>query len=650
MKNCNEESKCLASLAVFRELYNSKKDIYGIISEFLKEIIFTNGKHQFTLNEITQILNDTYDFKIPEAVVSSSLSRFKESLEKSYGLYTIINQSAFTVTGKLTSTHAAIQYSNGLIIENLFKFITEEKKVKLTDEEKEKIVNSFCSFIIDETTTQEYSEYVSAFIVKGKQEISFTTQLNTIREGVVLYTGLKYNSSLNDLGSWNTELTIFIETEILFHFAGYNGQLFQTLFDDFFTLIKEINLKSQKKSGKRLIHLKYFPEIKDEIERFFKKAEYIISGNDKANPSKTAMTSIIDGCKSPAEIIEKKTRFYELLKTNSILEDDYSNYYSEQNHKFNLEDLGLLNILSEKTGIDDVSTYLKYLNYINIHRKGISDRGFENVGYVLLSGTSNTLHLAWDESLKPNGNVPLASNLSFLTNKFWFRLNKGFGKGEYPKSFDIVTKAQIVLSSQLNDSVADKFDELQIKFKNGKLTEEQAVASIAELRRQAKKPEDINEYDVVDILKSIEESSIEQHLKEQELFKNKAQKQEEENVKLKVALDKKQQEIQDKEKAYQDALKLKEKENLEKEAELEKYREGERKSAISRAKRIHIWKKIGIVFGFLILVACGILLYIYYNRTLGIVTGTIAGIFTIATFFGVDYKTIKRLFGKDNFN
>lgn len=355
MKNCNEESKCLASLAVFRELYNSKKDIYGIISEFLKEIIFTNGKHQFTLNEITQILNDTYDFKIPEAVVSSSLSRFKESLEKSYGLYTIINQSAFTVTGKLTSTHAAIQYSNGLIIENLFKFITEEKKVKLTDEEKEKIVNSFCSFIIDETTTQEYSEYVSAFIVKGKQEISFTTQLNTIREGVVLYTGLKYNSSLNDLGSWNTELTIFIETEILFHFAGYNGQLFQTLFDDFFTLIKEINLKSQKKSGKRLIHLKYFPEIKDEIERFFKKAEYIISGNDKANPSKTAMTSIIDGCKSPAEIIEKKTRFYELLKTNSILEDDYSNYYSEQNHKFNLEDLGLLNILSEKTGIDDVS-------------------------------------------------------------------------------------------------------------------------------------------------------------------------------------------------------------------------------------------------------------------------------------------------------
>lgn len=648
MKNCNEESKCLASLAVFRELYNSEKDIYGIISEFLKEIISANGKHQFTLNEITQLLNDTYDFKIPEAVISTSLNRFKDSLEKSYGLYTITNQTAFNVTGKLTSTHTAIQHNNGLIIENLFRFIAEEKKILLSEEEKEKIVNSFCSFIIDESTTQEYSDYVSAFIVKGKQEVPFTTQLNTIREGVVLYTGLKFNSSLNDLGSWNTELTIFIETEILFHFAGYNGQLFQTLFDDFFTLVKEINSKSQKKSGKKLIHLKYFPEIKDEIERFFKKAEYIISGNDKANPSKTAMTSIIDGCKSPAEIIEKKTRFYELLKANSILEDDYSNYYSEQNHKFNLEDINLLNQLSEKTGIEDVSTYLKYLNYINIHRKGISNRGFENVGYVLLSGTANTLHLAWDESLKANGNVPLASNLSFLTNKLWFRLNKGFGKGEYPKSFDIVTKAQIVLSSQLNDSVADKFDELQIKFKNGKLTEEQAVASIAELRRQAKKPEDINEYDVDDVLKSIEESSIEQHLKEQELLKNKAQKQEEENAKLKAALDKKQQEIQDKEKTYQDALKQKEKENLEKEIELEKFRESERIIAKKIAKRKLIWKKVGSAIGFLVFVSSGVLLYIYYNKALGIITGTIAGIFTIATFFRIDYKTIKRLFGKED--
>lgn len=646
MKNCNEESKCLASLAVFRELYNSEKDIYGIIGEFLKEIISSNGKHQFTINEITQLLNDTYDFKIPEAVVSSSLNRFKDSLEKSYGLFTVTNQTTFNVTGKLTSIHTAIQHNNELIIIELFKFIEEKKKTILSEEEKEEIVNSFCSFIIDESTTQEYSEYVSAFIVKGKKEIPFTTQLNTIREGVVLYTGLKFNSNLSELGSWNTELTIYIETEILFHFAGYNGQIFQNLFDDFFTLVKEINSKSLKKSGKRLIRLKYFSEIKDEIERFFKKAEFIITGHDKANPSKTAMTSIINGCKFPSEIIEKKILFYELLKNNTILEDDYSNYYSEHNFKFNIEDKNLLNKLSEKTGIEDLSNYLKYLNYINIHRKGISDRGFENVGYVLLSGTANTLHLAWDESLKPNGNVPLASNLSFLTNKFWFRLNKSFGKGEFPKSLDIVTKAQIVLSSQLNNSVADKFNELQNKFKKGEFTEEQAVASISELRRQAKKPEEINDYDVGDVLKSIEESSIEQHLKEQELFKDKAKKQKEENVKLKVELNKKDKEIQVKEEEYQDALKLKEKENQEKDLELEKFRENERDKIKRKAKRRKYFKRIGFVLVFLVFIFCGIFLYINYNKALGIITGLFAGILTIAAFFRIDYKTIDSILKK----
>ena len=649
MKDCLEVSKCLASLAVFRELYNSEKDIYGIICAFLKEIISTNGKYQFTITEITHLLNDTYDFKIPEAVVSTSLSRFKNSLEKLHGLFTITDQTAFAVTGKLTGAHKSIQQTNELIIENLFKFIEDEKKATLSQEEKERIVHSFCSFIIDESTAQEYSEYVSAFIVKGKQNAAFTTQLNTIKEGVVLYTGLKFNSSLNDLGSWNTELTIFIETEILFHFAGYNGQLFQTLFDDFFSLAKEINLKSQKKAGKKLIHIKYFSEVKDEIERFFKKAEYIVSGREKANPSKTAMTSIIDGCITPAEIIEKKTRFFELLKTNSILEDDYITYYSDYNHKFNIEDQGLLKQLSEKTGIEDISTPLKYLNFINIHRKGISNRGFENVGYFLLSGTTNTLQLAWDESLKPNGNVPLATHLSFLTNKLWFRLNKGFGEGDYPKTFDIVTKAQIVLSTQINNSVAGKFDELQTKFKNGKLTEEQAVASIAELRRQAKKPEEINEYDVEDVLKSIEESSIEKYLQEQEHLKNKAQKQEEENVQLKQALNTKQQEIEKKDKEFQESFKQKEKENVEKEAELEGFREERRNKEGTKAKQKLILRKVFMGLLFVGFITGAILLFIYYKSVIGIIMGIIAGIAGVSSilrFFGIDYKKVIQLFEK----
>ena len=572
MTEIKEESKCLASLAVFRELYNNEKDIYGIICEFLKEIITSQAKHQFTLTEITALLNETYDFKIPEAVVNTSLNRFKTALTKSVGLFTIADQATFNITGKLTDKHNEIKNNNETIIFNLFNYIEAEKKTTLSEEEKTKITHAFSSFIIDETTTQEFSDYISAYIVKEKQNENFTKQLNTIKEGVVLYTGLKYNSSLNELGSWNTELTIFLETEILFHFAGYNGQLYQILFNDLFSLIKEINQANLKKNNKRLIHLKYFSDVNTDIEGFFKKAEYIVQGKDKANPSKTAMTTIIDGCKTPADVIAKKSNFYELLRQNLILEDDYTNYYSTQNHKYNLEDQDLLKELSNRIGVDDLSSYLKYINFINIHRKGNNHNPFERIGFVLLSGTANTLRLAWDESIKPNGNIPLASNLSFLTNKFWFKLSKGFGKSEHPKSFDIVTKAQIVLSTQLNDTVADKFDELQLKLKSGQLTQEEAVSTIAKLRNEAKKPEEINENNIENILSSIEESSIEAHLKEQELFKQKAKEQEAENLKLKETIDK----STIKEEQLKEEIKKKEEENSQKENELKKYREAKR--------------------------------------------------------------------------
>lgn len=567
MKEIREESKCLASLAVFRELYNSEKDIYAIICEFLREIITTNGKYQFTLTEITTLLNETYDFKILEAVVSTSLNRFKDSLIKTDGLYTITNKESFNITGKLTNKHTEIQRNNTTIITNLFKFIEEERNEKLSDDEKGTITHAFCSFIIDETSKQDFSEYISAFIVKEKRNSEFTTQLNTIKEGVVLYTGLKYNNSLNELGSWNTELTIFLETEILFHFAGLNGKIYQLLFNDLFSLIKEINQSSTSKNGKRLIHLKYFSDVKNDIESFFKKAEYIVAGKDKANPSKTAMTTILDGCTTPADVIAKKSQFYDLLKQNLITEDDYTQYYSENNHKYNIEDETLLKDLSSKYEIEEVAPYLRFLNFINIHRRGNSSFGFDRVGSVLLSGTRNTLLLAWDESIKPNGNVPLASNLSFLTNKFWVKLNKGFGKGSLPKSFDIVTKAQIVLSTQLNDTVGDKFDELQNKFKKGQLTEKDAISTIAKLRNEAKKPEDINEDNIESILSSIEESSIEFHLKEQELFKQKAIQQEIENSELKKNL--KNAEILSQEKEV---------ENIKTKAELDKYKKAEREN------------------------------------------------------------------------
>lgn len=536
MENTLENSKCLASLAVFRELYDNQKDVYGVISEFLKEIISSENKYQFGLTEITLVLNESYDFKIPEAVVKTSLSRLP-FLSKSNGVYSV-NKPIDQIRNKeFQEKQNKIYNNNNNVVNRLFTYIESQKKVTLSEAEKEIIVKSLCSFMLDESTVQEYSEYIGAFIVQCKSEDALLAQLDTIKEGVVLYTGLKYNSNLNDLGTWNTQITIFIETEILFHFAGYNGELFKILFNDFFTFVKEINSQSINKDGKKKIHLKYFSEVKNEIERFFKKAEFIINGEDSLNPSKTAMASIVNGCKTPSDIIEKKALFYDLLKTNGITEDTYTEYYSAKNHKFNIEDQSIIESLQSSIVTDyDIRENLKFLNYVNILRQGASDRNFENIGYILLSGNATTIQLAWHDLIKPNGNVPLATTLTFLTNKLWFKLGKGFGKNNYPKTFDIITKAQIVLSTQVNDSISYKYDSLQEKLKKGELNEKQALATIVELRRESKKPEDIKADDLSDILDTISENNIEKYIQEQELFKIQTQKQKEENENLKKEL------------------------------------------------------------------------------------------------------------------
>ena len=306
MKQIKEDNRLLASLAVFRELYNAEKDVYGIISVFLSDLIKIENLYSFSLNEITNKLNNTFEFEIPDAVVRTALGRLK-FLEKQQGIYLVTDVSNIN-TESFDKKKQSIQSNNETIIDNLFRFIEKEKKVSLSEKDREKVSHSFCCFLLDVNNGDEYIEYVTSFILKNESDSDFKNQLNLIREGVILYSGIKYNNNLNDLGTWRTELTIFVDTEILFHLAGFNGELYQYLANDFLNYVREINQKAQKK----LIKLKYFEEVKNDVEGFFKKARHLVEGNEKPYPNVTAMVSIVNGCKTAADILEKKSDFYTL--------------------------------------------------------------------------------------------------------------------------------------------------------------------------------------------------------------------------------------------------------------------------------------------------------------------------------------------------
>ncbi len=525
MNRIKEENKLLASLAVFRELYDEEKDVYGIISAFLKEIIRNESLYSFSLNEITEKLNSTYEFEIPPAVVKTSLARLK-FIEKEKTNYLISDVSK--ITGKsINKTQKDIEILNQSIFDNLIAFIESKILKKLSIQEKETVSHSFCSFLLDNSNGDEYIEYITTFILENDKDVNFKNQLNLIREGVIIYTGIKFNNNLNDVGSWNTELTIYLETEILFHLAGFNGELFKSLAMDFISLVREINTKAKKK----LIKLKYFNEVKTEIDGFFTKAKHLVNGNVRPNPNVTAMISIVNGCSSPSDVLDKKTDFFLLLTGLGIYEDTYQDYFEPYNHKYNVINEEILTKISEEIG-KEAAPYLKFLNYISIHRRELKEKNFENIKYILLSGNATTIKVAWNDLIKEDGNVPLATHLSFLTNKFWFKLNKGFGKNTLPKSFDVITKAQTVLSRVLNDNIGEKYEELRVEFDKGNITKEQASARIINLREQVRKPEEMRSDITKDVLSVITEDSLDLFLQEQSFQKVKAEKQIEENVRL----------------------------------------------------------------------------------------------------------------------
>ena len=103
------------------------------------------------------------------------------------------------------------------------------------------------------------------------------------------------------------------------------------------------------------------------------------------------------------------------------------------------------------------------------------------------------MYLAHQNKVKfQEDDIPFAKDIDYITNRFWFKLKKGFSdKNTLPKSFDVVTKAQIILSSQLNQSVFQEYSKLQKQIKEGSLTKDEAMERSYELREKPNKPEDI---------------------------------------------------------------------------------------------------------------------------------------------------------------
>ena len=535
-----KENKLIASVVVFKELHDNNKDIYDIITEFLKAGIIDKKKWQFNSTEITLLLEEVFDFKLPEAVIKTTLkNRLIKSnfLELDNGEYSVIN-----IEEKLDNDFEENYKKKKNIYQetenDFIKYIEEKNLTKLSDIEKSKVQENLRNYLLGNGINESYTQQISSFIIENKDNKEFRDRLNVVKEGVVLYTGIRYTANLNQLGHWKNDLTIFLDTAILFNFAGYNGEIYKEIFNDFYKLVKEINLNPKNKG--KIIKLKFFEQTEKEIMDFFHVASLITEGKMSLNPSKTAMKEIINGCSSKSDILVKRNKFFIDLQTSGISIEEDKNYY--ENHNYNVEGDELINDLKQKSidnkkhfNEEDCKNYLKQFTKINVLRKGENTNGFEKSKFIILTGNGYIHYLAHNNLIKKTEkDIPFATDIDYITNKFWFKLKKGFGKSEdLPKSFDIITKAQIILSAQLNNTVQEKFTALNEKFKTGEISKQEAISLNYTLRENILKPEEISEISLEKSLVFINEFTIEEHIREKEFFKQKVKDGEKATAELK---------------------------------------------------------------------------------------------------------------------
>lgn len=135
-----------------------------------------------------------------------------------------------------------------------------------------------------------------------------------------------------------------------------------------------------------------------------------------------------------------------------------------------------------------------------------------------------------DDKFKEIAPTYLATTIQYITNRIWFRLNKGFSSNLSLVSLDIVASAKILLSSQINNKVQTAYQKLQQEVQDGNLLEEDIIARYAGYRHDTKSPEEITETNVGDLLNDIiSEEYFEKHIREKELKKQEIKRLEREN-------------------------------------------------------------------------------------------------------------------------
>lgn len=486
-----DTTSIMASFATLKSLSDVKKyqSPYQLLREFVNYIILSDSLYSFSAVEMKNRLNSHFCFLIPEAVIKTALKSMSGTTLVD-GIYNISKAKVYTNELFEEVKKESDEYET-CIIELLAKYISE--RTGNNEISKEILSQELANFLLEDVSshTAKYSDYIGEFVLKNEQDSKIQEGLNKIREGSILYMGLSH--SMGEIGSITKPLTLYLGTEVLFSLAGYNGEVFKQFAYDFFAQVRTAN------SGKsRKITLRYFSEVKNEIDDFFEIASEIVEGKRNLLFDKPAMKAITDGCQTAADVNVKKSDFYHKMQyTFEIRQDSKDNYYSEEYFTSNLESFDYDDEDDKKK-----ETAVKLISYINKLRNGNYFYSDIESEHIIVTNTRTILLMSRevaDDIKKSEGldNIcNFAVSLDRITSLLWYKLGNGFSQNGFPSSLNAVLKARIVLSASIARNAEREFAKVTKEYADGVINLDQVTARIIMLKKKPVLPEDLQGNDI----------------------------------------------------------------------------------------------------------------------------------------------------------
>lgn len=556
----NKTTAILASFATLKSLNekNKYKSSYQLLGEFINYIIHTRKLLMFTAIEMKNYLFDIFGFDLPEVVVKRATDTLSYT-KKEKGAFAL-EEKTRPINKIIDQTKIEVESQSSKILKRLVSYIKErEPDIEL---DLGALEQDFISFLIDnrQKVFAKHLNFIGEFIIASENDKELQECLDNIREGSILYIGINYN--INDVGSLTKPLTLFLGTEVLFSLAGYNGEIHKQLSEDFIKQVRNANI-----SGKK-IHLRYFYEIKREIEDFFTSAESIVEGKS-VSVGKPAMKEIINGCGNKVDVRVKKADFYHLMQDIYGIHEDKTDYYIPALDPYNLESLEHEPQLQDEW---------KFVSHINKLRKGQRFEDNLDSEFLVVTNKTSTLRVSKEQSddLKERFSLDwindYAVSVDYITNLLWYKLGNSFNKKALPLNVNAVLKAKVALSSVISHNILSTYQEAREQFNQGIITESQLVSRILTLQNKPMLPEELQAETIEDSMDFSEE--ILSRYEEESRFDKESLKRKDQELILKNAIIESQQEENQK---LQSKLKVLEK------------KEEQRKNRKNKIKRITLF-------------------------------------------------------------